>query len=155
MDQVIILFVSGALVGILSSYITYRFSECRDKKKEFQYAAAKFRAAFKYELMSLGKQPYPVLPDRPREIILREFLTNAFPKHYEAFLVFKVFLSPNIKPIFEKAWMDYCYPDGETNERPLNAYGNTVVSNEMGEYTIDEKIAIKRIERLIDFAKHN
>jgi len=156
MKDPFVAFIVGVLLGTLANLIAHLFSVRRERAKERRYAAAKFRTAFMAELMALGDKPFPVSPDQQPKIILGELLAKAFLKHYEAFLVFKDFLSPKIKPEFDKAWENYCYPDGGTGGRPLSAYGKASATNEMAEKrTINDKDAIKRIKYLISFAKHN
>jgi len=148
-------FAIGVITGGLVAYIGHILSIHRDRRKEFNQAAANFKEAFIGEIRILQKTPFqlPALQsDEETNRPIYDILVKAYPKHYTAYLLFRGYLTRPERTGFDKAWQNYCYPKGYyEGGDPLLSYlmrpmsGNKVLT--------DKPYILNKLETLISFAK--
>jgi hypothetical protein len=115
---------------------------------EFNDAAALFRSAFEIEIQELRD----FLDDSPinGENVI-SLLNGARDGHRSAYLIFRPYMSDSLKPGFDRAWKEYCYPLGgnpEEGSEPFLEY------MDKGLQPIDSvKLAIENMEKLLKFAE--
>lgn len=146
-------FSFGALVGgLITATCAHLLAKSRDKEsrriKDFNYASAKFRAAFKEEFLALN----PALSRNSVDTAV--LLEAAFDKHRLAVFDFRAFLPTESTDGFDKAWQEYYRydnaPDGTIHG--LDKYSG--VGHGYSEKRRLRFLAAERIEKLLDFAKH-
>lgn len=141
--------IIGAVVGALITGIAaYYFSIRLGRRHDFNKAAATFRSVFTDELRQLND--YVTLPEDINDEAILEMLKSSRTKYENAFIQFKPYLGSSKKDSFEKAWQDFCYPQGgNPKQMPGPFY----------EYFIDlpktdaVNLVIIKINGLLEFAK--
>jgi len=93
--------VVGIITGLLGFWIGNKFAIGRDKRKEFNQAAAAFTNKVLVELEGL----YPIPTNWPKDI--DRFLRDRFPKLQVAINEFKSYLTEDQQIAFETAWFIY------------------------------------------------
>ncbi len=118
------------------------------KVKGYQEAASLFRSAFEFELETLREFLVNV-PETAGVVVA--ILGNAWNSQLRAYKFFRSFISDSLKPRFDRAWKEYCYPRGgdpEDESQPFFEYKNGSLQ------PIDSvKLAIENIEKLLSFAE--
>jgi len=155
MSDTIIAFISGSIVAGLASFLAHFFSNRRDRRKEFNQAAANFQKAFIGEIRILQKTPFQITAiknggetNRP----IYDILVKAYPNHYTAYLLFRGYLTRPERTGFDKAWQDYCYPKGYYEGcQPLLSYLMRPMDGD--KILTDEPYILNKLETLISFAK--
>jgi hypothetical protein len=137
--QIVLGFILGLIGSIVGAFFAHLFSECRRNKEEFNKAATEFRNAFLCEITRL-KHNVP-LPECERSYTtLREFLWAGYIyRHLKAFEIFRNHLSAKDRAGIDKAWAEYCNFEQYSNK---------------GNEADLKKIALDKIENLLEFAKH-
>ena len=161
MSDTIIAFISGAVVAGISSWLANFYSERRDRRKEFNEAAKKFRSNFTDELKLLKRHG---LGDDSGNIT-SHILSSAIEKHETAMINFRPYLNRVEKNRFDNAWRIFALDDdvdgggggggggGGWEASPSEAihkyysYENTLIELKM------RKLAIASIKLLLTFAK--
>ena len=141
--------VAGCAVGALVSHFLTKSRNTEGRRiKEFNEAAAKFRTAFKDELLALN----PALSHNSTDTA--EFLETALDKHRHAVFDFKPFLSSESVQGFDKAWNEYYRYDNAPKNiiHGLNKYSG--IGHGYQEKMRLRLLAAERIENLIRFANH-
>jgi len=155
MDKIIIAFISGALVAMISSYIAHIFSERRDRRKEFNDAAAKFQNAFIdvkvfLEFGAIGRNS-PIVTDN-----VNEFLGTYRIEHLKAVVEFKAFLNKRERRRIEKAWNEYCHPEevpkDKYERRDFTFNGYFHIQETRGKEAA-KGIALEKINGILKFAQ--
>ena len=133
--------ISGAIIGALITYFALTWIA---KRQEFNRAAAIFRSAFIEEQRLLdphstadrvGKSTYDILE-------------SAINRHEIAMIRFRPYLRDSERIAFARAWEAYCYH--EQTDRPfLEQY----FDKNLKEKEEKRKLALERIEKLLEFAK--
>ena len=107
MDELSI--VAGGSIAIVAScvgaMIAHIFSESRNRRKEFNQAAADFQADFIPELRYLD---YKYSPDRSSASGIYKTLAAAYDRHEIAVIKFRCHLNWHEEIGFDKAWNNYC-----------------------------------------------
>jgi len=140
--------VGGVVVGVFNHFLTKSRNTEDREIKEFNEASAKFREAFKSELLSLNT----ALTEN--YIDACDLLKSAFEKHRLAVFDFRLFLKGKRQEEFDQAWRNYYGYDGDQSvklEFLLKYSGKG--------YGVDEArsrraVAIAKIEKLLEFAGH-
>jgi hypothetical protein len=136
---------ASVLIGfLLGDY----FAVSRDRRKEFNEAASKFRDAFKGELLALN----PSLTVNCIDVA--DLLKPAFSKHRAAVYDFRHFLKGKRLGAFDQAWRDYYGYDEDqsvTLEFLLKYSGRGYGGEEARSR---RALAIANIEKLLEFAAH-
>ena len=91
--------ILGALLG---NWISHRFSDYRDRRKERNDAAAKFRSAFT-EIRKTIRESQPGIRSR-RQTDFFQLFTDSYHAQYDAMLHFKDYLNNKEQEAIEKAW---------------------------------------------------
>lgn len=134
-----------ALFGFL---LGHRLALGRDKRQEFNKAADNFREAFLTEKRLLDIRHAPVEFENKSAL---EIIEPVIQKHTEAMLRFIHYLPWWKKLSFTRAWNQYAHykVKGEPDTPYLAMYGQEKWDGK------DPKIlAIKRIDKLLKYAKH-
>jgi hypothetical protein len=154
--------ILGALLG---NWISHRFSDYRDRRKERNDAAAKFRSAFT-EIVKTIRESQPGIRAR-RQTDFFQLFTDSYHTQYDAMLHFKDYLNDKEQEAIEKAWENHCW-DGYLDEKEshgpfLHYHYNSEVEMRDGEplitKTLDEafnevkQLATENVEKLLSFAK--
>ncbi len=106
-----ITFAVGVITGGLVVYACHIYSRYRYRRKEFNKAASKLRNAFLREVAYLEYGDI----DKSERIstgMINEFLAESGSEHLRAITNFKPFLSKRKRIALDKAWDEYCHPDG-------------------------------------------
>jgi len=140
--------VSGTILGILIGWLLNRLTVNHTvKQQEFYKAAAAFRAAFADEYRTLKAV---VRPEDVEDGLVQTTLANAAAKHENACILFCPYLTGKRKQQFNQAWRDYVCPEGgDVAELPspfIDYYQETRPD-------ISIKLALKKLDRLMEFAK--
>ncbi|MFH2003459.1 MAG: hypothetical protein ABIK27_01740 [Bacteroidota bacterium] len=150
MSDIIIAFITGAVVAGISSYLAHFYSVHRDKRKEFNDAAKEFRSNFTNELKLLKRFAMGDDVGKTTEHIL----ADAIERHESAMIDFGPYLNESKKIGFDEAWKNYALDDNGGLETPPDkaihkyySYENTTLEMKM------RKLAIKSIEWLLVFTK--
>ena len=110
----------GSIIGLLGVIVGWFFNRLTIrstiKNQEFYKAAAAFRVAFTDEICTFRSALHPENMD---DSFVKSTLTNAFVKHYKAYIAFRPYLSKRKQYRFDEAWKDFCCPEGgDTAELP-------------------------------------
>lgn len=141
--------VAGGIIGAIAGHYLTKSRNTEDRKiKEFNEASAKFRDAFKSELLSLNT----ALTEN--YIDACDLLKAAFEKHRLAVFDFRLFLKGKRQGEFEQAWRDYYGYDEDQNVRVefLLKYAGRGFGGE--EARNRRSLAIANIEKLLEFAEN-
>ena len=95
----------------LGAFITYKVGINLSSRNMFNGAAAKFRNAFVDVMVSLE---FGITADEPAvdNIKINDFLRKFAAEQLKAIIEFKPFLTECERIGTEKAWYEYCHPDG-------------------------------------------
>jgi hypothetical protein len=126
------------LGALLTSVITRKHKE----RERFNDAAAEFRAAFIEEQRLLDHNSFA---DRASAGSASSIIKNAIHNHERAMIKFEPFICHSRIEDYKKAWHDYA---GDNNGFPQYT-GDTAIKKEKG-----RKLALDRINNLLEFAKH-
>ena len=140
--------VGGIVCATAAHYLTKSRNIENRRIKEFNGAAAKFRTAFKDELLALN----PALSHNFTDTA--ELLEAVFDKHRMAVFDFRPFLSSESIQGFDKAWQEYYRYDNAPEHiiHGLNKYSG--VGHGYEEKMRLRLLAAERIEKLLCFANH-
>lgn len=141
--------VSGGAVGALISHYLTKSRNIEDRKiKTFNDASAKFRDAFKSELLALNTSL------TINYIDAHDLLQSAFEKHRLAVFDFRPFLHGKRLAGFDQAWRNYYGFDGNQNVKVefLAKYSGDGYGGE--EKRRRRSLAVTNIEKLLEFATH-
>ncbi len=150
-DFAIKIFASPAfpLVTLLLGFlIGNRLAIGRDRRKEFNEAAAKFRSAFKDELLALN----PALSRN--SVDTAELLETAFDKHRMAVFDFSPFLPSKSIKGFDEAWHEYYRYDNAPEGIIHGLAKYSGVGHGYEEKRRLRLLAAERIEKILKFAEH-
>jgi hypothetical protein len=152
MNEHVITFASGVIVGALVSLVGHFFSIQRDKRREHNESAIKFRAAF---LPEIRKIKYLIDYDQNCEAYTINILQKAYDRHHSAKLLFEIRLSRSERYAFNKAWDEYTQK--ETVQKWSDHIGVQLFIGYGGEHNCDKekesrRLALERIHRLLSFA---
>ncbi len=135
----------------ITTYLNHRYSTSREDKnwnrtfklmkiQEFNKASATFRAEFTDEICLL----------RPNGTDSRHVLDCAIGRHERAMIIFRSNLPIDILGNFDAAWREYACPH---KDNPDYVDIEMYFSNEKSEREKFRKLAIQRIEKLLEYAK--
>jgi len=129
-------FISSAIITLFTHVLSIR----RDRRKEFNEAAFKFRKAFTHEINQLrfGGENIKV-----SDILT----TKALIRHQNAFIEFREFIRGESKLAFEFAWINYF----RHNPHPGNSQIPEHQYNECDEED-ERKVVLSKIYTLFHFA---
>jgi len=140
--------VGGVVVGFFNHFLTKSRNTEDRKIKEFNDMSAKFRDAFKSELLSLNTALTKDYIDAC------DLLQAAFEKHRFAVFDFRLFLKGKRQEEFDQAWRNYyCYDGNQSVKLEFllkysgKGYGGEEARNRRA-------AAIANIEKLLEFAEH-
>ena len=153
-SHIIALFV-GSIITLLGALVAHFFTERRDRRKEFNQAAINFRKAIVNEIIMLKGLPFakqPFAAERNKTSTY-EIIVRAYQRHHAAYLLFRERLSGVKKAGFDKAWNDYCYPNGQTSDLEPLLYYAQLEPKPGDSVPFDKTYIINRLETLISFAK--
>jgi hypothetical protein len=143
----------GIVIGIANHYL----SKSRDKESretiDFNKAADEFRNAFLPELAFLKHNV--VIPENERMYTtLAEYLQSGFiNRHLKAFEIFRNYLSSKERKDIDKAWEQYCHD--KDNSIALYYEQFEIEGKKPTDKIESEKeLVLKRIEKILKFAKH-
>jgi hypothetical protein len=134
-----------AIIGFIAGHY---LAIGRDRRKEYIDASAKFRDAFKSELLSLNT----ALTEN--YIDACDLLKAAFEKHRLAVFDFRLFLKGKRQEEFDQAWRNYYGYDGDQSVKLefLLKYSGKGYGGD--EARSRRAVAIANIEKLLEFAGH-
>ncbi len=142
--------IIGAVLGAL---IAYRFALKLHNINEFNEAAEKFRTAFVEAQRLLDEsKAFDITAqdgDRVSDILKRHIIG-----HEKAMLTFRPYVPKWKLPSFDKAWKEY-YSQENKYAESLSDYAPDHVTSSVVNPKYEEqkrKLALDRIERLLDFA---
>lgn len=132
--------------GLVGFFLGNRLAIGRDKRNDFNKAAADFRNSFNETLLLLDPQSFI---DKQGEDTYSKLNKNIV-QHEKAASMFRHFLSKRRQKAFDNAWKEYCYDDHDQNVKFLEKYASngSVIKNQKAR----EK-AYDRINKLMEFAK--
>lgn len=140
--------IAGGSIAIVAScigaMIAHIFSESRSSRKEFNQAAANFRADFIQELRYLDYRYSPNRRDAPG---IHKTLTTAYNRHEIAVIKFRYFLNFQEGVGFDKAWNDYC--DKKNGKPRFMVYSEP---DKLIDKTKTQKFYLFHLEKLLTFA---
>ena len=149
MSKLILDIITHPAFLIITTLIGFLFGNYfafgRDRIKEFNKAAADFRATFVEEIRFIDPT-YAV--DRAGKDI-PEVLAATADKHEHALIVFKEYLSKRKRTNIEKAWKEYT---GETKLMGKYTFDQYVTYGKIKDAGNIRKLALSRIEKLLEFA---
>lgn len=139
--------VAGALaMKIIDNWLAKSRGDRDRSLKAFNDAAEAFREAFKPEFISsqssqaIGGSYFYVLKE-------------AFNRHESAVIAFKGHLSKKALIGFERAWEEYCYPEGDPESAPYPLVD--YISDDIDHIDYEKrKLASSKIASLLKFANH-
>ena len=159
---VIGILIGALLGGYVSWLITKRDTEhtilatfTLNRIQEFNKAAANFRAAFIDAVIFL-KFDQPDTDNSMSDVHVNDFLNNFTVQHLQAIIKFKPFLSKGERTSLDRAWDEYCHPEGKPKDKyekrdfVFNGYYH--IEEASGEEAA-KKIALGKINNLLEFAK--
>ena len=137
--------IFGALIGgTVGCFGSYFVATNTLKRQSFNTAASKFSRAFIDEIRKLDQRYHAINTD---DFSLYEFLRANLPKHERAMLMFKPYLSQSERFYLDKAWKEYCNPEGiDMAGYPFMSY-----FEEGNKY--DVTYALSKIYALLEYAK--
>ena len=147
--------ITGAIIGggiaLVAAFFSYRWSRSVSlesiRTADFNKAATKFRAAFIPQIAYLTHNADIHSCGNLREVLSHSYLRG----HLQALEIFKPHLSPIDQRNIEKAWKDYCHPDGEYNGSAFSAYGTELTSGgKIRAY--GKEVALEKLNNLLKFA---
>lgn len=155
----------GIVGALLGNWTSHRFTDYRDRRKEFNDAAAKFRSEFT-EIIKTIRESHPGTR-RFETTCFFQLFTSTYHAQYNALLLFKDHLSGKEQREIEKAWDKHCWDDyldeKESHGPFLHYHYNSVVEMRDGEphitKTLEEsfnevkQLATTNVEKLLSFAK--
>lgn len=115
--------------------------------KNHQEAASLFRSSFQLEIDALGDFLVNV-PETAGVVVA--MLGNARYSHHRAYTIFRPYVNDSMKPGFDRAWKEYCCPQGgdpEEESEPFLEY------NEGLHPTVSVMLAIKNMKKLLKFTE--
>jgi hypothetical protein len=139
------------LVTLLLGFLVgHRLSIGRDKRKEFNDAATIFRNAFIPETTFLRHNAN--VGELGSSNDLGELLSFAYVRrHLKALEIFKNYLSPEDNRSIDKAWKEYCYHPKNIDSLYFEQY--SCKNETIQEVEKMKKIALKRLEKILEFGK--
>ena len=143
--------------AILGAWLTRRSTVAILKRQEFNKAATEFRDAFLCEIIYLRynarlsecERAYTDLHEFPRAGYLF--------RHLKAFEIFRNHLSVADRKAIDKAWDEYCHPQGvpeDPNEKKDFRFNDYMAIAESGGIDKAKEIALQRIDELLEFTGH-
>ena len=155
----------GIIRALLGNWVGHRFTESRDRRKEFNDAATEFRREFT-EMVKTIRESHPGTR-RFETTCFFQLFTSTYNTQYNALLHFKAHLNKKDQEKIEKAWEDHCwgdYIDEKESHGPfLHYHYESEVEMRDGEphtiKTLEEafnetkQLATENVERLLSFAK--
>lgn len=149
MDPSIYFTILGTMLGaLISGPLTYYFATKLIRKQEFNQACATFKIAFIEEMRFIDR--FYAVDRAGRDI--PEVLAAATDSHERALLIFKEgFLCEKQRVEIEKAWKEYT---GETKLTGKYTFAQYATKGNFKEEENIRKLALARIEKLLEFAKH-
>jgi hypothetical protein len=145
----------GGAVAIGATVIAYCLNRSATletiKITEFNKAAAEFRVAFLPEIIYLKHNAK--ITEAGSSTDLSEFLKYGYiHRHLKALETFKTYLSPQERTDIDKAWKEYCYNKDDPELLFFEQYFTGGVPK--SEKETKQALALERIERILEFAKH-
>lgn len=144
----------GFLLGIIGTsfgaWIAHFFSERRRRQDDFDKAATKFRTAFLPEIIFL-KHNAKINGGSSSD--LGEFLRSAYLRQLEALTIFKTNLPSEKEKGINDAWKEYCHHPENTKILWFEQYSWKVHGKGKSSEDSLKNLALKRIEKILDFAK--
>jgi len=143
--------IIGGSIAIVASFIgamvAHIFTECRDRRKEFNQAAADFKSAF---IPALRYLDYRYSPDRINMPGIYNILDEAFDRHEIAIIKFRPYLNWWQHIGFDKAWNDYCDRDRKNGNPHFMVYAEL---ENVTDKIKEQKRYLHLIEILLTFAE--
>jgi hypothetical protein len=154
------LIILGSVLGVLiigskikkkpeiSMPVIFRRPMERIEATDHQEAASLFRSAFQFEMAMLRDFLINV-PETAGVVVA--MLGNARYLHNSAYTLFRPFVSDSVKPGFDRAWKEYCYPLGgglEEESEPFLEYKTGGIQP-----IISVMLVIKNMKKLLRFAE--
>lgn len=148
--------LGAALSGWIAWFITKKNTErtilatfALNRIQERDKAAATFRLSF-LELLLFLKQD--IEPEGFTDFV--SFLHNLYPKHAAAVIAFGPYLNKTEVGRINKAWFDYCFPNGikeGTDDEAKYAFP----MDDYAHISDPQKVALEKIEKLFSIGSHN
>jgi hypothetical protein len=150
-SQILFGFLLGIIGTSFGAWLAHFFSERRRRKDDFNEAAMTFRDAFLPQLIFL-KHDANIGNIGSADDLSGILQFGYIHYHLKAFEVFKNYLSAKEKVDIDKAWKQYCY--NQDNPEILFFEQYFTGGRPKSEVDSKKKMALERIEELIEFAKH-
>jgi len=155
----------GTVTFLVGLWGGHRLAIGRDRRKEFNEAAAKFRSAFTEIRKTIRESQSGVRGFRQTDFF--QLFTDSYQSQYDALIHFKDHLNCKEQEAIEKAWEKHCwdnYFDEKESHGPfLHYHYNSEVEMRDGEphitktletaFTEVKQLATENVERLLSFAK--
>jgi hypothetical protein len=154
MKDTIFGFILGLIGSGFGAFLAHWLSERRDRKKRFEKAAEQFRAVFTEQLMKLDESnSFDILNTHN---LIYDLHKSNYETINRAQVEFRQYLNEKEFHEFDKAWKDYCCKE--------NKYSVEFIEYDLSLHDTDSfpnprlrdayrRLALKRIERVISFAK--
>ena len=136
------------LFGVIIGWVLNRLTVAHTiKKQELYKAAAAFRVAFTDEIRTLRSA---VHPETKEDSFVQSLLTEALVKHENAYIIFRSYLSHKKQYKFDVVWRSFCCPEGGSIEEQPSLFIDYLIETRLDESI---KLALEKIEKLVEFAK--
>lgn len=144
--------IIGALIG---GWIGYKSAVKSIKITEFNKAASEFKDAFLPEIIYFKHST--IIKTMSHADTIREKLGSAYiGRHLKAYELFKGHLSKRGRGCIEKAWDEYCYPEGKPTEHNEEMHFKFIDYQSIEESQGTDKakqVALEKLNKLLKFAK--
>lgn len=149
--------IAGFGGAILGAWPTRRSTIAILKRQDFNKAATEFRDAFLCEIIYLRYNARLTECERTYTSV-HEFLRAGYVfRHLKAFEIFRNYLSVTGRKAIDKVWDEYCHPQGipeDQDEKRDFRFNDYMAIEEHDGIDKAKEIALQRIEKLRDFARH-
>ena len=136
---------------LLGFFMGHRLAIGRDKRNDFNKAAAIFREAFLPEIVFL-RHNAKVAGSNASDDVGGTLSFGHLHRHLRAFEVFRSYLSTKKKAGIDKAWQKYCRDPDNPEALCFGQYSCKPTENTPARKAEFKKIALERIEEILKYA---
>ena len=144
--------IAGFGGAALGAFITYKVSTRLSNQSNYNKAAARFINAFTEIRLYLE---FGIDAEDRDVVIINELLESHSVKHLSAIIDFKPFLSRYERSRLDKAWDEYCHPDGippDKGEKEAFIFDDYHHFQESLGEEKTKNIALEKLNNILNFA---